>query len=125
MFNVLDVCDFYREMCDIGFIEPKDFGVNILLGKSIHRATVLPKHMREEAQRKIEETLDWIDGQDPVGRVTDTFKSLHQFLDGDDSDKLADSMAEAKEMDRFRDETLFDVFPELEELRPIYEAADE
>jgi len=125
MFNVLDVCDFYREMCDIGFIEPKDFGVNILLGKSIHRATVLPKHMREEAQRRIEETLDWIDGQDPVGRVTDTFKSLHQFLDGDDSDKLADSMAEAKEMDRFRDETLFDVFPELEELRPIYEAADE
>lgn len=125
MFNVLDVCNFYREMCDIGFIEPKDFGVNILLGKHIHRATVLPKHMREEAQRQIEETLDWIDGQDPVGRVTDTFKSLHQFLDGDDSDKLEDSLAEAKEMDRFRDETLFDVFPELEELRPIYEAADE
>lgn len=125
MFNVLDVCDFYRELCDIGFIEPKDFGVNILLGKSVHRATVLPKHMRLLAQQKIEDTLEWLDGQDPVGRATDTFKSLHQFLDGDDSDKLEDSMAECKEMDRFREETLFDVFPELEELRSIYEAVDD
>ena len=121
MFNALDVCNFYRQLCDIGFIEPKDFGINILLGKHVHRATVLPEHLRKQVQKNIEETLEWIGDKDTVGRVTDTFKSLHQFMDGDDSHLLSDSMQEAKEMDRFRAENLFQVFPELEDLRPWYD----
>lgn len=120
MFNALDVCDFYKRLCEIGFIEPKDFGINILLGKHVHRATVLPEHMRKQVQKKIEDTLEWIGDRDTVGRVTDTFKSLHQFMDGDDSHLLSDSLQECKEMDKFRSETLFDVFPELEELSPYY-----
>ena len=120
IFNVLDVCDFYRKLCDIEFIEPKDFGVNILLGKHVHRATVLPLHMRQRAIEQIKETLAWIEGKDQVGRATDTFNSLLQFMEGDDSHLLSDSMQEAKEMDRFRAETLFEVFPELSDLNSYY-----
>lgn len=120
IFNVLDVCDFYRKLCEIEFIEPKDFGVNILLGKQVHRATVLPQHLRQRAIEKIKETLAWIDGKDQVGRATDTFNSLLQFMEGDDSHLLSDSMQEAKEMDRFRAETLFEVFPELSDLNSYY-----
>ena len=120
IFNVLDVCDFYRKLCEIEFIEPKDFGVNILLGKHVHRATVLPLHLRTKAINQIKETLAWIEGQDPVGRATDTFNSLLQFMEGDDSHLLSDSMQEAKEMDRFRAETLFEVFPELSDLNSYY-----
>ena len=121
MFNVLDVCNFYKRLCDIEFIAPKDFGVNILLGKEVHRATVLPEHMRQQAKDTILETLEWLKGKDPVGRATSTFNSLLQFLDGDDTHLLSSSLQEAKEMDRFRSETLFDTFPELEELRPYYD----
>jgi sulfatase maturation enzyme AslB (radical SAM superfamily) len=121
MFNVLDVCNFYKRLCDIEFIDPKDFGVNILLGKEVHRATVLPEHMRQQAKDTILETLEWLKGKDPVGRATSTFNSLLQFLDGDDTHLLSSSLQEAKEMDRFRSETLFDTFPELEELRPYYD----
>lgn len=120
IFNVLDVCDFYRKLCEIEFIEPKDFGVNILLGKHVHRATVLPLHMRQRAIEKIKETLAWIEGKDQVGRATDTFNSLLQFMEGDDSHLLSDSMQEAKEMDRFRAETLFEVFPELSDISSYY-----
>ena len=120
IFNVLDVCDFYRRLCDIDFIEPKDFGINILLGKEVHRATVLPEHMRTRAKAKIKETLAWLEGKDTVGRATDTFNSLLQFMDGDDSHLLSDSMQEAKEMDRFRSESLFEVFPELSDIRSYY-----
>ena len=42
-------------------------------------------------------------------------------MDGDDSHLLSDSLQEAKEMDRFRAENLFEVFPELEDLRPYYD----
>jgi len=120
IFNVLDVCNFYRKLCDIEFIEPKDFGVNILLGKHVHRATVLPLHLRTKAINQIKETLAWIEGKDPVGRATDTFNSLLQFMEGDDSHLLSDSMQEAKEMDRFRAETLFEVFPELSDISSYY-----
>jgi sulfatase maturation enzyme AslB (radical SAM superfamily) len=120
IFNVLDVCDFYRKLCEIEFIEPKDFGVNILLGKHVHRATVLPLHMRQRAIEQIKETLAWIEGKDQVGRATDTFNSLLQFMEGDDSHLLSDSMQEAKEMDRFRAETLFEVFPELSDISSYY-----
>lgn len=120
IFNVLDVCNFYRKLCDIKFIEPKDFGVNILLGKHVHRATVLPLHLRTKAINQIKETLAWIEGKDPVGRATDTFNSLLQFMEGDDSHLLSDSMQEAKEMDRFRAETLFEVFPELSDISSYY-----
>ena len=121
MFNALDVCDFYRQLCDIDFIHPKDFGINILLGKQVHRATVLPKNLREQVKSKIQETLTWLEGKDTVGRATDTFKSLYQFMDGDDTNLLSDSLQECKEMDRFRAETLFEVFPELIELAPYYD----
>lgn len=120
IFNILDVCNFYRKLCDIEFIEPKDFGVNILLGKHVHRATVLPLHLRTKAINQIKETLAWIEGKDPVGRATDTFNSLLQFMEGDDSHLLSDSMQEAKEMDRFRAETLFEVFPELSDISSYY-----
>ena len=40
MFNVRCATS-YKNLCEIGFIEPKDFGVNILL-VHVHRATVLP-----------------------------------------------------------------------------------
>lgn len=120
IFNVLDVCNFYRKLCEIEFIEPKDFGVNILLGKHVHRATVLPLHLRTKAIEQIKETLAWIEGKDQVGRATDTFNSLLQFMEGDDSHLLSDSMQEAKEMDRFRAETLFEVFPELSDLGSYY-----
>ena len=41
-------------------------------------------------------------------------------MEGDDSHLLSDSMQEAKEMDRFRAETLFEVFPELSDLNSYY-----
>jgi hypothetical protein len=76
--------------------------------------------MRQRAIEQIKETLAWIEGKDQVGRATDTFNSLLQFMEGDDSHLLSDSMQEAKEMDRFRAETLFEVFPELSDISSYY-----
>lgn len=123
LFNALDITDFFRELVDTGFIEPKEFAVNILLGKPVHRATVLPKHFREEAQRKITETLEWIEnnGGDSIGRTTETFKAFRSFLDGDDTHLLDEALADIKEMDRFRKENFFDIHPEFEEFRQRYE----
>jgi len=127
MFNILNVVDFYEEMVSTKMIGVQDFAVNILLGKHIHRCTVLPERYRLKAQKDIERLLEKIKDDDPLGRVTNTFKSLHQFLDDDMSHLMLQSMKEAKEMDRFRSETLFDAIPELgeiEELVYLYENAE-
>ena len=53
---------------------------------------------------------------------------MHKFLEEDMSHLIAPSMREAKELDRFREETLFEAIPELgevKELRDAYENAEE
>ena len=127
MFNVLNVVDFYEEMIREGFIGVEDFGINILLGKHIHRCTVLPGYWRREAQKKTGYILEKIRLDDYLGRATSTFKSLYNFLDEDMSHLIIPSMKEAKELDRFRSETLFEAIPELgeiDELRYAYEHAE-
>lgn len=120
LFNALNITDFFMELVDSGFLKPEEFAVNILLGKPVHRATVLPEHLRKEAQRKIANLLEWLEGKDKLGRTTNTFKAFHSFLDGDDTHLLDEALADIKEMDRFRAENFFDVHPEFEEFRDRY-----
>jgi len=128
MFNILNLDKFFWEMVEQKFIGIEDFGVNILLGKHIHRCTVLPERYRKEAQKKIAQLIEDVEYKDNLGRTTSTLKSLHKFLEDDMSHLIGPSMQEAKELDRFRQETLFEAIPELgeiAELREAYENADE
>jgi hypothetical protein len=124
IFNALNVTDFYRELVDTNFITIEGFAVNILLGQSFQRATVLPKHLREEAQHKIDVLLEEIKDWDKLGRTTNTFKAFRSFLDGDDTDLQAEFLESTKEMDRFRKEDVFYVHPELELFREAYVSID-
>jgi len=124
IFNALNVTDFYRELVDTNFITIEGFAVNILLGQSFQRATVLPKHLREEAQHKIDVLLEEIKDWDKLGRTTNTFKAFRSFLDGDDTNLQAEFLESTKEMDRFRKEDVFDVHPELELFREAYDRID-
>jgi hypothetical protein len=71
--------------------------------------------------------LDKIKHFDRLGRTSQTFESLHKFLEEDMSHLIVPSMKEAKEMDRFRQETLFEAMPELGEIDELvyaYENAE-
>ena len=124
IFNALNITDFYRELVDTKFIEIEGFAVNILLGQEFQRATVLPKHLREEAQHKIDVLLEEIGDLDKLGRTTSTFKAFRSFLDGDDTHLTVEFLESVKEMDRFRKEDFFDVHPEFELYREQYDAVD-
>ena len=64
MFNILHVVDFFWQMVEEKFISIEDFGVNILLGKHIHRATVLPERYRKQAQKQIQQLIYDIEYKD-------------------------------------------------------------
>jgi hypothetical protein len=124
IFNALTITDFFRELVDTNFITIEGFAVNILLGQAFQRATVMPKHLREEAQQKIDVLLEEIKDQDKLGRTTNTFQSFRSFLDGDDTHLTAQFLESVKEMDRFRKEDFFDVHPEFEFYRDAYDSID-
>ena len=124
IFNALTITDFFRELVDTNFITIEGFAVNILLGQAFQRATVMPKHLREEAQQKIDVLLEEIKGKDRLGRTTSTFNAFRSFLDGDDTYLTSQFLASTKEMDRFRKEDFFDVHPEFELYREQYNAID-
>jgi hypothetical protein len=124
MFNILNIDKFFWEMVDEGFISIEDFGVNILLGKHIHRATVLPERFRKQAQENILRLINKAERFDNLGRTTSTFKSLHKFMEDDMSHLIIPSMREAKELDRFRSESLFEAIPELGEIAELVHAYD-
>ncbi len=124
MFNILHIDKFFWEMVDSDFIGIEDFGVNILLGKHIHRCTVLPERFRKQAQENILRLINKVERFDNLGRTTNTFKSLHKFMDEDMTHLIGQSMREAKEMDRFRSETLFEAIPELGEIPELVDAYD-
>jgi sulfatase maturation enzyme AslB (radical SAM superfamily) len=103
--------------------ELNDFHVSCTV--SIFNAlTVMPKHLREEAQQKIDVLLEEIKDQDKLGRTTNTFQSFRSFLDGDDTHLTAQFLESVKEMDRFRKEDFFDVHPEFEFYRDAYDSID-
>ena len=124
MFNVLNIDKFFWEMVDTDIIGIEDFAINILLGKHIHRCTVLPERFRKQAQENILRLINKVERFDNLGRTTSTFKSLHKFLEDDMSHLIISSMREAKELDRFRSETLFEAIPELAEIPELVNAYD-
>ena len=62
--------------------------------------------------------IEWLEPQDPLSRATQGFKSAVNYLQNTDNTKLIPEFVKrTDEMDRFRNEGFFAVFPELERLR--------
>ena len=107
------------------FIKHEDFQVNILFGKPIYRATVHNQRIRNIAINKVRDLLEELEGKDKLGRATNGFEMYKKFLDEEDkSYMLPDTFKEIKEMDTFRKENFFMVFPEFQDYDLVYDGAD-
>ena len=124
-FNAISIVNFYRYMVKSKFINPEDFQVNILFGKPIYRATVHNQRIRNVALNKVRILLDELEGKDKLGRATNGFEMYKKFLDEEDkSFMISDTMKEIKEMDTFRKENFFMVFPEFQDYDLLYDKVD-
>ena len=119
IMNVLHVLDFHKEWVDLGFIQPKDFNVNILQGPEWYRIDVLPEAFKKEVvEPAYKEHLAWLEPQDPLKRATNGFSSAINFLTAQDNWKLWPKFVEeTKKLDNVRNEDFWSTFTELLPIR--------
>jgi organic radical activating enzyme len=117
MMNIWNFVPFHRYMIDQGFIEPKDFNLNILQGPEGYRIDILPMELKLKFKQQFEEHIEWLRPRDPINRATGGFEGAVAFMmSADNSHLLSDFWDHVSDLDWSRNEQLMSVVPELEQL---------
>jgi len=117
IMNVWNLVRFHRYMIDQGFIQPKDFNVNILQGPQEYRIDMLPGDIKQQIKKEFEEHIKWLQDRDPISRATGGFEGAIQFMMAEDHvDWLPDFWDTVDDIDRIRNEKLVDIIPELKQI---------
>lgn len=117
MMNIWNFVPFHRYMIEQGFIEPKDFNLNILQGPSEYRIDMLPMDLKLKFKQQFEEHIEWLTGRDPIQRAVGGFQGAISFMMAtDNSHLLPDFWRTVNELDWSRNENLLSVVPELQQI---------
>jgi organic radical activating enzyme len=123
MMNIWNFVNFHRYMIEGGFIEPKDFNLNILQGPDDYRIDVLPMEIKLQFKQQFEEHIEWLRPQDPIERAVGGFEGAIKFMMATDNTHLLPKFWKTvNDLDWSRSESLLSVVPELSaiiEHRPI------
>lgn len=123
MMNIWNFTKFHRYMVEQGFIQAKDFNVNILQGPQDYRIDMLPLDIKLKFKEEFEEHIRWLEPIDSIQRAVGGFRGAIQFMMAtDNSHLLQDFWESVNDLDWVRGESLLDVVPELETIikyRPV------
>ena len=117
IMNIWNFVTFHRYMIDQGFIQPKDFNLNILQGPQSYRIDLLPMDIKLRFKQQFEDHIDWLQDKDPIQRALGGFQGAINFMMAEDNSHLLTEFWETvNDLDWSRNENLIDVVPELEEI---------
>ena len=117
LMNIWNFVKYHRYMIDQGFIEPKDFNLNILQGPAEYRIDVLPAELKLQFKKQFEEHIEWLRPRDPINRATGGFEGAVAFMMSTDNSRLlTDFWETTSDLDWSRNERLMHVVPELEQI---------
>ncbi len=115
MMNIWNFTRFHRYMVESGFIEAKDFNLNILQGPEAYRIDVLPADVKAKFKAEFEEHIRWLEPIDTIERAVGGFKGAIEFMMATDNTKLLPKFWKTVgDLDWSRNESLLSVVPELE-----------
>ena len=117
VMNVYNILDFHKEWTELGLIRAQDFNVNILQDPQRFRIDILPDDMKKEVIDLYNKHIEWLEPQDSLSRATQGFKSTVNYIKNTDNTQLiSEFVKRTDEMDRFRNEGCFAVYPQLERI---------
>jgi hypothetical protein len=117
MMNIWNFTKFHRYMVEQGFIEAKDFNLNILQGPEEYRIDVLPMNLKLKFKQDFEEHIEWLRPIDSMQRATGGFEGAIKFMMAQDNSRLLGKFWEqTSDLDWSRNERLISVVPELEQI---------
>jgi sulfatase maturation enzyme AslB (radical SAM superfamily) len=115
MMNIWNFIKFHRYMVEQGFIEAKDFNLNILQGPDSYRIDMLPIELKLKFKAEFEEHIRWLDPIDTIQRAVGGFKGAIEFMMAkENSHLLPQFWKTVNDLDWSRSESLLSVVPELE-----------
>jgi len=115
MMNIWNFVNFHRYMIDQGFIEPKDFNLNILQGPKDYRIDMLPMDIKLRFKQQFEEHIEYLRPIDTIQRAVGGFEGAIAFMMAtDNSHLLGEFWKTVSDLDWSRNESLLSVVPELE-----------
>jgi sulfatase maturation enzyme AslB (radical SAM superfamily) len=117
IYNILHVTDFHRDWVEQGLIKHSDWNINTLLSPERDRISVLPQHYKDQVKVKINEHLKWLEPHDRLGRATNGYRGLLNFVQDDNTHLLEEFFRINDRHDGYRKETFETVFPEYQQLR--------
>jgi hypothetical protein len=117
LMNIWNFVKFHRYMIDQGFIEAKDFNLNILQGPAVYRIDALPVDLKQKFKKEFEDHIEWLRPRDSIQRAIGGFEGAIQFMMAtDNSHLLSEFWRTVDQLDLARNESLQKVVPELEQL---------
>jgi sulfatase maturation enzyme AslB (radical SAM superfamily) len=115
--NIWNFVAFHRYMVDQGFIEAKDFNLNILQGPEAYRIDILPADIKLKFKKEFEQHIRWLEPLDTIERAVGGFKGAIEFMMATDNSHLLPKFWTLVEsLDGVRNEKLINAVPELEQL---------
>ena len=115
MMNIWNFTRFHRYMVESGFIEAKDFNLNILQGPQDYRIDMLPADIKQQFKQDFEAHIAWLEPIDSIQRAVGGFRGAIEFMMAtDNSHLLPDFWRSVNDLDWARNESLISVVPELE-----------
>jgi hypothetical protein len=88
MMNIWNFTKFHRYMVESGFIDAKDFNLNILQGPDHYRIDILPLDVKLQFKKEFEEHLEWLRPIDPLQRATGGFEAAIKFMMETDNSRM-------------------------------------
>lgn len=117
MMNIWNFTKFHRYMVESGFIEAKDFNLNILQGPDNYRIDMLPMDLKLKFKEEFEQHIEWLRPRDTIQRAVGGFEGAIQFMMATDNSHLLPKFWHAvDDLDWSRKESLISVVPELEQI---------
>lgn len=117
IMNAWHLPDFHKAWVEQGLLKPQDLNVNILQDPMHYRIDIATHEYKTRLEQKYLDHIEWLQGQDSLGRATQGFKSAITFMQSTDNTHLIDQFwRKTYQLDDIRKEKLLSVLPELKAL---------
>jgi MoaA/NifB/PqqE/SkfB family radical SAM enzyme len=116
VYNVLNLPDFHKEWIEEGLLEPQNIRINILLDPTYMRLSILPPWKKDAIRLRYLEHLTYLDQFENISKVKNDFESVLKFLNDDRTEEIKMFLYKTTRIDNLRNENLFNVFPELQDI---------
>ena len=117
ILNVYNILEFHKEWVTKGFILPNNIKINLLTEPLSYDIRNLPKHHKQRIVNLYSEHINWLDTLPDTSPSINEFKKVIRYINEDGNiEKLKEFIEYNTKLDKIREETFFDIYPEFSDL---------